>query len=1017
MSSLANRVESSPTPYWRSLAELAGTAEFRAMLEAEFPAAADSGGLSRRRWLQLMGASLALAGAGGCRWEKAEIVPFVSQPANRVPGQTLHFATAMDLGGSALGLLVTSVDGRPIKIEGNPKHPVSRGATDLAAQAAILELYDPDRSQMIYEEIARSWEEFASFARPHFAGLKKAGGAGLRVLAEASSSPTLAGLRAQLLEGFPQAKWCEYEPLSRDSEREGTRLAFGRPHRVHLDLEKARVILCLDADPLGDHPDAVWHARQFARGREVVEGQMSRLYAVESCFSITGGAADHRLALRSSLVGWFVEALGRAVRERPGTLAATPGEKTPGVMRFLRAVAKDLLEHRGEGVVVAGPRQPPEVHAQVQEINALLGSVGKTLSYTEDPEPDRSPHVEALESLAEEIGRGQVDTLVLLGGNPVYDAPADLDFAKLLPSARTRIHLGLYRNETARLATWHLPQAHFLESWGDARAYDGTYSIVQPLIDPLYGGKSPIELVAFLLGRKAASGDDLVRETFRGMVETDWEANWKVALHDGLLADSARKAVAPALVRSFLGEVTPGKGTVPFSLRENRDSPRGELEIVFCRSAALYDGRFANNGWLQELPDPMTRLTWDNAALMSPATARRLGVETGAVVRLRCAGREPVEMPAYVMPGQARGSIAVALGYGRTAAGKVGGSVADGVAPVGANVYALRTSRAMHFDTGLAIEPAGRSCPLATTQEHHAIDSVGLEARAERIGPLVREATLDQYRADPEFARHAVHHPPLESLWQEPAYQGHRWGMTVDLSKCIGCGACVVACQAENNVPVVGKERVIRGRQMHWIRVDRYLRGDPEDPRAAFQVVTCHHCENAPCEQVCPVAATVHSHEGLNEMVYNRCVGTRYCANNCPYKVRRFNFFNYHKDLEDPASEVRKMVYNPEVTVRSRGVMEKCTYCVQRIQAAKIDAKNHRRPIRDGEIRTACQQVCPAGAIAFGDLADPQSAVARQLTTDPQTAGRAYQMLAELNVKPRTSYLARVRNPNATLTP
>jgi molybdopterin-containing oxidoreductase family iron-sulfur binding subunit len=646
---------------------------------------------------------------------------------------------------------------------------------------------------------------------------------------------------------------------------------------------------------------------------------------------------------------------------------------------------------------MAGPRQPPEVHAAVHRINAALGNVGQTLAYTADPEPDRPSHVEAIRALAADIAAHKVDTLVILGGNPAYDAPADLGLADALGSVAVRIRLGPYEDETSARSMWYLPQAHFLESWGDARSYDGTYSIQQPLIEPLHGGHSAIELLALLLGDAQPKAEQLVRATFKQIAgDKDFEARWSQSLQDGLLAGSRWPQETPKLVEP--GRVEPS----PPAAGDQA------WEIVFCQDASVYDGRFANNGWLQEMPDPMTRITWDNAAVMSPATAHTLGVSDNTLVRLKYAGRQ-CELPVYVMPGQADRSIAVALGYGRTAAGQVGG-IRGTVESVGGNVYALRTSRAMDFDVGLSIEPTAATHVLAVVQDHHAIDAVGYAARAERAGELVREATLAHYREHPDFARHVVEQPELKSLWDEKAAEGRRWGMTIDLSKCIGCNACVVACNAENNVPIVGRERVLRGREMHWIRVDRYFKGDPQDPQAVHQPVACQQCEMAPCEQVCPVAATVHSKEGLNDMVYNRCVGTRYCANNCPYKVRRFNFFNYHKNLEDSGNEVLKMLYNPEVTVRQRGVMEKCTYCVQRIQAVKIHAKNEGRPIVDGEIRTACQQVCPAQAILFGDLADANSAVAKA-----QADSRAYGMLAEMNFRPRTMYLARIRNPNPEL--
>jgi molybdopterin-containing oxidoreductase family iron-sulfur binding subunit len=726
---------------------------------------------------------------------------------------------------------------------------------------------------------------------------------------------------------------------------------------------------------------------------------------VESCYSITGSAADHRLPLRSSQIAAFVGRLSQEV-ERLSADQPTGQEHGGGeshIDKFVGVVASDLAANSDQCVVAVGPRQPAEVHAAVHRLNAVLGNVGETVRYTRELDADRPGHIEAMTALAEDMHAGKVETLLVLGGNPVYDAPADLDFAGALEKVNTTIHASLYRNETSEACKWHVPQAHFLESWGDARSLDGTYSIVQPMIAPLHEGRTWIELLARILGDTLPKPEQLVRETFKGLLREGYdETLWRKTVHDGLWADSA-----------WPDETVPEPKAVSLPTELDPAAPQnGDLELVFCRDASVYDGRFANSGWLQECPDPMTKLTWDNAARISPATAKSLGVQNETLVTLKL-GDRAVTIPAYVMPGQADGSIAVSLGYGRTAAGYVGGLQAEEIAPVGVDAYPLRTGEAMYVAAGLSVESTGTKHRLATTHDHYAIDTAGFEARAERVGALIREASLEEYKKHPDFAKHAVHHPPLESMWEEHKYEGHRWGMSIDLSKCIGCNACVVACQAENNVPVVGKEQVLRGREMHWIRVDRYFKGNadkPEDLQMAMQPVACHHCELAPCEQVCPVAATVHTSEGLNAMVYNRCIGTRYCANNCPYKVRRFNYFNYHKELDDANREVTKMAFNPEVTVRSRGVMEKCTYCVQRIQGAKIEAKNEGRPIQDGEIKTACQQACPTQAIVFGDLADDGSQVAGHQRDD-----RSYAMLAELNVKPRTAYLAKIRNPHPEL--
>jgi molybdopterin-containing oxidoreductase family iron-sulfur binding subunit len=1027
--------------YWRSLDELADTPEFRRFVESEFPSMASwlSKSPSRRQFLKLMGASMALAGLAGCRWPQEKLVPAASQPAGRVPGKTVQYATAMELGGYAQGLLVTCHVGRPIKIEGNPLHPINRGAADAIAQASILEFYDPDRSrQLVQNEFEalrrrvirqtkdtgkpRQWSDFEAFAKPHFAELRAKQGAGLYILSETTSSPSMIDMRGRLQAAFPQAQWFEYEPISRDNERAGTAMAFGRPYRPHYALDKTDVIVSFDEDLFGTHPAALKHARDFVAGRLVDRhgsrldngGEMNRLYVTESGYSITGAMADHRWPSQPGSMAFRTWALG----ERAVGLQGTPELAFFGQERDSRepvpprrgptyySLDMEVAVHAGRCVVAVGPAAPPEAHAFAHALNVTLGNMGRTVEYTEDVDPTRKSHVAAVEELVRDVRSGKVETLLILGGNPVFDAPADFDFFGHLATVKTSIHLSLCNNETSQACSWHLPRAHYLESWGDARAYDGTISIIQPTIEPLYEGRTPIELLAFISGDKMTKGHDIVRRTFGELF--DYGVNrgelWRQSLHDGVVAGTALPTVRPAVDKdrvSALGVAfkPPAEGvfpdsipTVPFTCTHS---------IRFAQDNTIYDGRFANNGWLQELPDPLTKLTWDNAALISPAMAKELGVRSGDVLKLT-AGERSIEIAAFVQPGQAEKTIVLPLGYGRVAAGRVG----DGV---GCNTYALRTSQAMDILTDVKVEKTGRRYMLATTQDHQAMDSkVGREATAKRLGELVREADVEHYRTHPDFAKHVVHHPPLKPLWREPVRQpgatappAHRWAMAIDLSACIGCGACAVACQAENNIPVVGKEEVEKGREMAWLRIDRYYRGEPEDPQVAFQPLTCHQCENAPCEQVCPVAATVHSAEGLNDMVYNRCIGTRYCSNNCPYKVRRFNWFNNHKEV----LEVEKLAFNPEVTLRSRGVMEKCTYCVQRISRVKIVAKNERRPIADGEIVPACGQTCPTQAIVFGDLNDPNSRVAKL-----QAADRTYALLEELNVRPRTVYLARLRN-------
>jgi molybdopterin-containing oxidoreductase family iron-sulfur binding subunit len=987
--------------YWRSLEELAASESFHELLRREFPRQVSmrSDPLGRREFLKLMGASLALAGLTACGRSAPvdrRIVPYVRQPENLVPGMPQYFATAFTHNGIASGILVESHEGRPTKIEGNPTHPGSLGSTDAFAQASILALYDPDRSRAVTNAGSIStWSAFFNALNGELEGQRLNGGAGLRILTETVTSPTIANQLRLLLAKFPRAKWHQYEPAGRDNVRAGARLAFGEFVETQYRFASSEVILALDADFLLMEPGNVRYAREFTDKRRVREGKttMNRLYMVESTPSVTGAMADHRLALRPSEIPVFARAAAARLG-LPVDAKSTPASSA-SFAPWLDAAARDLEKHLGAGLVVAGNHQPPIVHALAHAMNHTLGNVDKTVIYTEPIEPHPVDQMASLRELIDDMKAGRVIVLIILGGNPVFSAPADLRFEELLARVGFSAYLSLYENETSARCQWHIPETHYLESWSDTRAYDGTVTILQPLIAPLYSGKSPHEFLAAVMGQPVRSSYNIVRDYWKSRNRTkDFELFWRTALHDGWIAgtDFPPKAVRLKSISSF--DQGSGAGAT-----DAGGGSSDSLEIIFRPDPTIFDGRFANNGWLQELPKPLTKLTWDNAVLISPATAERLalghrvawsGGEHGKVfadmVELRYAGRS-VQSPVWITPGHADGCATVYFGYGRTRAGKVGTGA-------GFNTYAIRTSDSPWHGFGLEMRKTGARYPLACTQFHH-----NMEGR-----DLVRAATLEQYRREPHFARGDEHASQAEtSLYAAHKYEGYAWGMVIDTSVCIGCNACVVACQAENNIPIVGKEEVSRGREMHWIRIDRYYKGSLESPETVHQPVLCMQCENAPCELVCPVNATNHSAEGLNDMVYNRCVGTRYCSNNCPYKVRRFNFFQY----SDFATPSLKLLRNPDVTVRSRGVMEKCTYCVQRINAAKIAAAKEDREVRDGEIATACQAACPTQAIVFGNINDPGSRVAKLKANSLN-----YGILTELNTRPRTTYLAKLKNPN-----
>jgi molybdopterin-containing oxidoreductase family iron-sulfur binding subunit len=970
--------------YWRTLEELAGSAPVLSLLEREFPSQRARFGdpVGRRDFLRLMGASLSAFGLGACtRQPEEEILPYARSPEAIVPGKPLFFATAMSLGGAAVGLLVESHMGRPTKIEGNPEHPASLGATDAIAQAAILSLCDPDRSRAVLENGGIA--TFGAFLDALRTRLDAAGpgGRGIAVLTEPVDSPVLAGMLATLGAELPEASWHVWTPLARDGARLGAELAFGRDVEPRLRLDRARVVVALDADLLGYGPARVRYARDFAAGRRARAGVagMNRLYAVESSPSLTGGMADHRLALAPD----GVERVARALARTLG-LAVDAPELPPAEARFVAALARDLEAAPGASAIAAGPWASPAVHAIAHALNARLRNHGAAVELAAPVAHAPAPCGESIAALCADARAGRVETLLVLGGNPVLTAPADLGFAAALERVPFRAHLADTEDETSRLCHWHVPEAHFLEAWGDARAFDGTASIVQPLIAPLYGGRSPLEVLSPLVGLGGRTPYELVRAHWRAARWADaddaaFERGWRAALHDGVVAGTASPAIAVDVRPLALGP-PPARAA------------GAGVDVLFRADASVLDGRFANNGWLQETPRPQSLLVWDNAALVAPATAARLGLERGDRVRLAAGGRA-IEAPVWVLPGHAPDAVTLHLGYGRTHGGRV-------AAGVGFDAYPLRDRAEPWTLRGVSVERVGGGYAFASVQDHGS-----MEGR-----DLIREGTFERFRREPELG-YPEHHDDV-SLY--PAWpgapdhhaEGYAWGMVIDLNACTGCNACTVACQAENSIPVVGKDEVAKGREMHWIRVDRYYAGSPEAPLVRHQPVPCMHCERAPCEVVCPVGATVHGAEGLNEMVYNRCVGTRYCANNCPYKVRRFNFFRY----ADWETEALKLGRNPDVTVRSRGVMEKCTYCVQRINEARIEAKKAGRAIGDGEVRTACQQVCPSQAIVFGDVHDPKSAVSAA-----RGEPHAYALLAELGTKPRTTYLAKLSNPNPEL--
>jgi MoCo/4Fe-4S cofactor protein with predicted Tat translocation signal len=1002
--------------YWRSLGELGDTEQFREYLHREFPEQASQWNdpQGRRQFLKLMSASLALAGISACTKQPAEkIVPYVRQPEDLVPGRPLFFATAIPFGGVAVPVLVESHEGHPTKIEGNPQHPASMGSTDTFTQASILTLYDPDRSQaVLYRGEYRGWGDFLTAVKNGLLDQQIRRGGGLRFLTETITSPTIAEQVSLIQRAYPQAKWHQWDPA-------------GRVADAIYHFDKADIVVTLDADFLACGPASIRYSRDFAvRRRAGVDAEhegaagvaaakpMNRLYAIESTPTLTGAKADHRLPLRAS----EIEAAARALSgSGPSAgLGAGGSFSNQNAQKFLEAVTRDLQAHRGSSLIVAGDCQPASVHQLARALNQSLGNVGSTVTYADAAGGPVDP-LASLRDLTQAMDAGQVQLLVILGSNPVFTAPADFKFAEKLGKVGLSISHTMHPDETSVLCHWNVPEAHPLESWGDARAFDGTVTIMQPLIAPLFDGRPTTEvLAAFIDTQSGKTAHELVKDYWtraHGGQVAGWtitdptgqpfksaDSFWKHVLHDGWVPGTGDRGSRIEDRGSAAAAAAAPATTIPerasnLAPRTSDAAAGGGLEIIFRPDPTIWDGRFANNGWLQELPKPLTKITWDPTAWVGLKTAEEHNLKDGDLLELKFRGNTAT-LPVAIVPGHPDGAVTAFFGYGRGLTGRVG-QPAEDVAK-NFNVYRLRTSDALWFGSGLEISKVGRYT-LARTQEHHLM---------EKRDP-VRDVNIEEYRKDPEVIAHKGEKPPRTlTLIPEWEYTGYKWGMAIDLTACTGCGTCTLACNAENNIPVVGKDQVNRGREMHWIRVDHYFSDEIDNPKTYHQPVPCMQCENAPCELVCPVGATTHSAEGLNDMVYNRCVGTRYCSNNCPYKVRRFNFLLY----QDWNTSSLEPLRNPDVTVRSRGVMEKCTYCVQRINYARIDAKREDRKIRDGEVVTACAAACPADAIVFGDLNDPESRV-----TKLKKLERNYGLLEELNTRPRTTYLASLRNPNPAL--
>ena len=998
-----NSSENNEFGYWKSLKDISSEEDYNRFLKQSDHN--EDNGLSRRNFLSLIAASVALAGLEGCKKPVQKIIPYVEAEIGTIPGIPKYYASTIPWKNNALGVVIENHDERPVKVEGNEKHPSTLGKSNAFSQASTIEMYDPDRARGVkYNGKKVDWSEYLKFAKD----INKGDGKGLAVLMQESSSPTIKSIQNDFKTKFPSASWVSYESVNNENLYKGIEKAFSKKLQPIYRLENAQIIVSLGSDFLGVDDNNIYNTRKFAQNRDIVDenSTMNRLYVAESSITSTGSSADHRLNIPQHEMESILAELSYELKKLGLSVDANKVKSSNNL--WIKAAAEDLMSNRGDSIILGGSQLSPEFHQ-------LIALLNNQLNAPVDYYPLNLSQVSSLadfKSLCDDIKNNKIKNLIILGANPVYDSPADFNFGDLLKNVPNSVHLTNILDETSKLCSWNIAMTHYFECWGDAMSYDGFVSIVQPQIMPLFDSKSAIQVLTPLVYSKELSSYDTVKNVWKSDIvkSGNFEREWEKVLHDGLYKNTIIKKE----------QVRPSSKTSTTQLNNSIKLDDNKFEIVFNASSSVYDGRFANNGWLQEIPKPVTSLTWDNAALISIKVAKKLNIKNGQMIEIKIDNKS-IKLPAWITPGQNQKSISLELGYGREFEGRLGNGV-------GFNVYPLRMSSNPSYSLNASISVLDETYPLASTQDHHGLeedqyaapgfDKLSNNEVQSRIPELVKQSTLDYYKDNPDWVQKKVeeHKPDKKRSWAdhsmynpEPEYdysKGPQWGMSIDLTSCTSCNACSIACQSENNIPVVGKQQVMNGREMHWIRIDNYFAGDPDNPEMSTQSVACVHCELAPCETVCPVAATTHSSDGVNQMTYNRCLGTRYCANNCPYKVRKFNFYNYTRDLP----EVVQMAMNPDVSIRFRGVMEKCTYCYQRVSAARISAENENREIQDGDFQVACQQSCPADAIKFGDINDPNSAVSKA-----KRRNRDYALLAHLGTAPRTTYLAKIRNQNPKL--